>query len=121
MRSARQTDPEPRRHSELLQGNGSRTSLLTDRNDDLNVLRGHLLGVTGELRTWKVHGDLTRKRHGPEFGIGKLLVKSLDFLSQAVKRKRETWDADELFHDMWRQTLRHMDALDQVLGAAAPG
>ena len=79
------------------------------------------MGVMGESQTRKVHEDLIHQHPSPTFGISNALVRSIDLLSKAVTRKREAWDADELFHDTWQHSLRYLDSIEQALSAAAPG
>ena len=48
-----------------------------------------------------------------------LLKKAVQYFSDAVLQKRETWDADKLFDNTWTQTLRCIKLIEQMLGAAA--
>ena len=120
-RAARQATTQLQRRPQLPATNVSLNYLLTHKTEELSVLQGHLMGLMGESQTRTAHEKLIRQHTGPTFGISDSLVRSIDLLSKAVTRKRETWDADELFHDTWRHSLRYLDSIEQTLGAAALG
>ena len=120
-RAARQPSMRLQRRPQPPATNTSIKYLLPHKADELSVLQGHLMGVMGESQIRKVHEDLIHQHPSPTFGISNALARSVDLLSKAVTRKRETWDADELFHDTWQHSLRYLDSIGQALSAAAPG
>ena len=109
--------------SSTLASRHKRTPLSTV-NHKVKILVRHLMNMVDKDQAFKAHQAWfqTAKDHIlPDFSSVALLKKAVQYFSEAVLRKRETWDADELFDDTWKQTLRCIKTIEQMLGAAATG
>ena len=90
----------------------------------MKILVQHLMNMVDKGQAFNAHQAWINTAKGyvaSDFSTVALLKDAIKYFSDAVLRKREMWDADELFDDTWMQTLRCIRSVEQMLGAAASG